>query len=254
MKKSVLFFVAVMPLFFWSCEEEKNAKVEVWLTDAPADFQEVNIDLLEVEIKASDTEDETGWQALDVTPKVYNLLDWTNGKETFLGGAEVPAGRLSQIRLKLGENNSVKVDGTVQPLNTPSAQQSGLKLNINQVLTEGITYKITLDFEAGKSIVVTGNNTYSLKPVIRVMTEAQDGAIKGDIEPAGVVSIAVMSGEETVTTSSSDETGQFLIQGLAAGTYRLVFDPSGDAPVVEKTDVKVNLGEVTDIGVIDIEQ
>ena len=254
MKKVVLFFSVVMAMAFWSCEEEKNARIEVWLTDTPADFQQVNIDLQGVEVKASENEDERGWQALEVTPKVYNLLDWTNGKETFLGGLDIPGGRLSQIRLILGDNNTVKVDGDVHPLSTPSAQQSGLKVNINEVLAEGITYKITLDFEAGKSVVVTGANSYSLKPVIRTMTEAQDGAIKGDIEPAGIVGISVMKDEEIVTTTSSDEAGEFLIQGLEAGTYRLVFDPAGDTPVVEKTDITVSLGEVTDVGVIDIEQ
>lgn len=254
MKKLMLFCAAAVALFFSSCQEEKNAKVEIWLTDAPADFQEVNIDLQGVEIKGSGGEGETGWQALPVESKIYNLLNWTNGKEIFLGGLEIPAGKLSQIRLKLGENNTVKVDGAGHPLSTPSAQQSGLKVNLNQVLVEGITYKITLDFEAAKSIVVTGNGAYSLKPVIRAITEAQDGAIKGDIEPAGVISIEVMSGEESVSTTWSDESGEFLIEGLEPGTYRLIFNPEGDAPVVEKADIEVNLGAVTDIGVIAIEQ
>lgn len=254
MKKSVLFFVLTVATFFWSCEDGKNARVEVWLTDAPADFQEVNIDLQTVEVRSTEKEDEKAWQTIEIAPKIYNLLDWTNGKETFLGGVEIPAGRLSQIRLKLGENNSVKIDGAVHPLATPSAQQSGLKVSINQVLVEGITYKVTLDFEAGKSVVITGNNSYSLKPVIRTITEAQDGAIKGDIEPAGIISISIMSGAEIVTTTSSDEAGEFLIRGLEAGTYHLVFDPEGDTPVVEKANVQVRLGEVTDIGVIDIEQ
>jgi hypothetical protein len=254
MKRLVLFLVVAMSTVIWSCHDERNAKIEVWLTDAPAGFQEVNIDLQGVEVQTRESDDEKSWQALEVTPKVYNLLDWTNGKETFLGGVEMPAGRLSQIRLILGENNTVKRNETVHPLNTPSGQQSGLKVSINQVLAEGITYKITLDFEAGKSVVVTGNNSYSLKPVIRAMTEAQDGAIRGDIEPAGTVSVAVMSGEELVTTTSTDAAGEFLIQGLDAGTYNLVFDPNGNAPIVEKSGVEVRLGKVTDIGVIDIEQ
>ena len=42
-------------------------------------------------------------------------------------------------------------------LTTPSAQHSGLKLNVHAELTEGITYKILLDFDAVRSVVKTGS-------------------------------------------------------------------------------------------------
>lgn len=252
MKKCFLLCLVLSTLLTISCEDEKNARVQVWLTDAPGDFQEVNIDLQRVEAHRSETDAEQGWQSLDVTPRIYNLLDLTNGKETLLGDVELPAGRLSQVRLVLGENNSLKVDDQVYPLSTPSGQQSGLKIQMHQILAEGITYKILLDFDAAKSIVQTGADTYILSPVIRAIAEAQDGAVKGKVEPAGVVAIAVMSGEATITTTSSDESGGFLIRGLEAGTYRLVFDGPGDAPVQEKTGVTVQLGVVTDVGVVTV--
>jgi len=248
MKKFLLF--TLISFCFLSCEDQKNARLEVWLTDNPGDFQAVNIDLQGVEIHANETNNESGWQSLVVTPKVYNLLELTNGNETFLGGLDLPGGRISQIRLKLGENNTLKVDDVEYPLTTPSAQQSGLKLQVHTILAEGITYKMVLDFDAAKSVVQTGNNKYLLKPVIRAITEAKDGAIKGKVVPAEMVSISVMSGEDTVTTTSSNDAGEFLIRGLEPGTYSLRFDAPGDAPVVEKTGVTVQLGIVTDIGVL----
>ena len=250
MKKLIVLTFALVSTLLFSCEDEKNARIEVWLTDAPGDFQEVNIDLQGVEIHSNETDNERGWQTLDVTPTVYDLLKLTNGEETLLGGIELPGGRLSQVRLKLGENNTVKIDDEVFPLSTPSAQQSGLKVQIHEVLAEGVTYKIVLDFDAAKSVVESGNQTYSLKPVIRALTKAQDGAIKGTVTPAARVSISVLSGEETVTTTTSDEEGAFLIRGLQAGTYRLLFDSPGDAPVIETSGVEVTLGEVTDLGSI----
>ena len=63
-------------------------------------------------------------------------------------------------------------------LTTPSAQHSGLKLNVHAELTEGITYKILLDFDAARSIVKTGSGAYNLKPVIRTITEATSGLSK----------------------------------------------------------------------------
>ena len=255
MKKLILFLVPLISLSLFSCEDNdpKNARIEVWLTDEPGDYQEVNVDVQGVEVHSNETDDDQGWQSIEITPKVYNLLDLANGNETFLGDLELPAGRLSQIRLILGDDNTVKVDDQTHPLTTPSAQQSGLKIQMHQTLAEGVTYKITLDFEAGKSVVETGSGAYILKPVIRAMTEAQDGVIKGSVEPAGVVAISLLDADgATVTTTSSDEEGNFLIGGLEAGTYKLVFDTPGDDPLVEKADVTVVLGEVTEVGVVDV--
>lgn len=250
MKKLTFLFSAFLAVFLFSCEQEKNARIEVWLTDAPGDFQEVNIEVQGVEIHSNQNDNGRGWQSLNVTPTMYDLLKLTNGQETLLGALELPGGRLSQIRLILGENNTVKINNAVFSLSTPSAQQSGLKVQVHEVLAEGITYKIVLDFDAAKSVIETGAGTYTLKPVVRALTEAQDGAIKGKVDPAGIVSIAVVSGEEIITTTSSDENGDFLIRGLEAGTYRLLFDPAGNGPVTEKSAVHVTLGEVTDLEVV----
>ena len=253
MKKLFLFCLPLMTLFLFSCQDEnKNARIEVWLTDAAGDYQAVNVDVQGVEINSA--EGEQGWQSLAITPKVYNLIELANGNETFLGDLELPGGRISQIRLILGDSNTVVDKDTIEhELKTPSAQQSGLKIQVHQVLAEGITYKILLDFEAGKSVVKTGSNNYILKPVIRATTEAQDGAIKGSVSPAGVVAVSLMAADTVVTTTSTDEAGKFLIRGLDAGTYKLVFDAGSDTPDIEKADVSVSVGEVTDIGVISMQ-
>ncbi|HEY9489971.1 MAG TPA: carboxypeptidase-like regulatory domain-containing protein, partial [Chryseosolibacter sp.] len=60
--------------------------------------------------------------------------------------------------------------------------------------------------------------------------------------------------EETITTTNSNEDGEFLIRGLEAGTYELVFDGPGDAPVVEKTGVVVDLGIITDLTLVSVPQ
>ena len=255
MKKLFLFPLSLLTLSLFSCQDNGgNSRIEVWLTDAPGDYKAVNIDVQGVEVHIGDSEDSSGWKSLHVTPKSYNLLDLANGNETFLGDLELPGGRISQIRLILGDNNTLfDEDSVEQNLTTPSGQQSGLKIQINQVLAEGITYKILLDFEAGKSIVKTGSSKYILKPVIRAITEAQDGAIKGVVSPAAVVAISLMAADTVVTTTSSDEAGEFLIRGLQAGTYKLVFDAGASTPDVEKTDVAVVVGEVTDVGEVSME-
>ena len=160
---------------------QEMRKIEVWLTDAPGDYQEVNIEVIGVEVHSDEGGQAEGWKTLSVTPGVYNLLELTNGLDTLLGTVELPAGNISQLRLKLGSENSLKIDDETHPLSTPSGQQSGLKIQIHENLVEGITYKILLDFDVARSIVTKGNTSYSLKPVIRSITQAQ--------EPPGISNI-----------------------------------------------------------------
>lgn len=233
--------------------DEQNAKIEVWLTDAPGDYQEVNVEIIGVEVHVGDEETSSGWRSLDVDGGVYNLLELTNGLDTLLGELELPGGKISQLRLKLGDDNSIKVGDEVHDLTTPSAQQSGLKLQINQVLQEGITYKILLDFDVARSIVHTGSDKYILKPVIRTITEATDGAIKGIVVPKeSTPAIYAIMGTDTLATTFSDSTGGFLIRGLDAGTYTVSIEPDSTYVGLQKTDVSVSLGVVTDLGTIEV--
>ncbi|HTF30012.1 MAG TPA: hypothetical protein VK625_14265, partial [Flavitalea sp.] len=64
--------------------------------------------------------------------------------------------------------------------------------------------------------------------------------------------ISVLNGEDTVTTSTSNDAGEFLVRGLVAGTYRLLFDAPGDGPVVEKAGVSVEVGVVRDVGIVTV--
>lgn len=235
-------------------DEERNATIQVWLTDAPGDYQEVNVEIEGVEIHTSDGEEEEGWQSLNTASGVYNLLELTNGLDTLLGSIEIPAGRVSQIRLKLGDNNTLKVNDETYPLNVPSGSQSGLKLQIHQDFAEGVTYKILLDFDVARSIVTTGNGNYKLKPVIRTITEAQSGAIKGIIDPAAATpAIYAIKGQDTVATGYSNDAGQFLLQGVPAGTYTVSVSPNSGYHQVDKTGVSVSLGTVTDLGIVEVD-
>lgn len=240
--------------FFAACEsEDRNARVEVWLTDAPGDYQEVNVDIEGVEIHASESDNGNGWQAMDVDDRVVNLLELTNGKDTLLGSIEIPAGKISQIRLKLGDNNTVKIDDKTYNLTIPSGSQSGLKLQVHETFVEGVTYKILLDFDVARSIVLTGSNQYKLKPVIRTITEAQSGAIKGIVDPKeSTPAIYAINGEDTLGTTYSDTTGHFLLRGIPAGSYEVHFVPNSDYQFVKKENVNVQVGVVTDIDTVTI--
>lgn len=151
---------------FSSCKKEgtnnpdqnkgSQATIRFHLTDAPGQYEAVYIDIQQIEVQVEGS----GTVTLDPARKgVYDLLKFSNGMDTLLVEAGIPAGKVSQIRLILGTNNSVVVDGEVHSLNTPSAQTSGLKLNLKETLVAGAAYDFWLDFDAGRSIVATGSGS-----------------------------------------------------------------------------------------------
>jgi len=251
-----LILISFSAFSLFNCESDsKTATLQVWLTDAPGDYEEANIDIREVEIHASEGEQTSGWKSLDVQSGVYDLLKLTNGLDTLLGSIELPAGRISQIRLKLGSNNTLKINGQTVALQTPSAQQTGLKLQIHQDLQEGVVYKILLDFDVARSIVPRAHTGYILKPVIRTIVEAQSGSIKGIVSPAeSTPAVYAILGTDTVATGYTDSSGKFLLRGLTPGSYKVSFVPNEAYQPVIAEDIAVTLGNVTDMGTITIEE
>ncbi len=252
-----LFSILVGALIFFSaCSDDDNKEVnlKIRLTDSPADYEEVLIDIEEVRVQFDSNGD---WITLDnVEAGIYNLLDFTNGTDTLLVDATLPEGTISQIRLVLGDENSVKIDGQYYDIKTPSAQQTGLKLNVHADLVSGITYKMWIDFDAGRSIVHKGNGSYSLKPVIRTFTEATSGGIKGMINPVESYPyiMAISESLDTFSTYADTASGYFLIRALPEGTYSLDVEPVEMYQEKEIEDISVSTGEVTDVGEITLDE
>lgn len=252
--KKLLFFI-VLTLVWLGCSKDEAgmSHLKVMLTDAPGDYEEVNIEIVGVEVHSAEGNQSSGWVSLDVDSGVYNVLTLANGLDTLLGEVDVPSGRISQIRLILGSNNTLKVDGEVKPLDVPSGEQSGLKLNVHTDLSAGVTYVFTLDFDAARSIVERGNGTYGLKPVIRVITEATSGSITGTVTPAEATpAVYAIDGSDTVATTFADSLGYFLLRGVAAGSYTVTFEPGTGFTPVQKENVVVVVGQVTNVGVVDV--
>jgi hypothetical protein len=244
-----LFACLLFTLSLGSCsnkDSDEKARLEIRLTDDPAAYDAVFIDIKDVQINVSG-DDDNGWQSVAGVQKgIINLLDLVNDKDTLLCKAEIPSGKLHQIRLVLGTNNTIVSNGTTYQLETPSAMQSGLKLNVQQNVTGGILYTMLLDFDAARSVVNTGGGKFILKPVIRTVLNAVGGSIKGAVTPSTVLTaVYAINGTDTMTTFT-DATGGYLIKGVPAATYKLLYWPK-DATykTQEKTGVNVTVGNVT---------
>lgn len=249
--------IALLAFTFNSCTKSDSAnnqqsRINIHLTDAPGNYKAVWIDIRQIMIKSSDDASDNGWISVPLLrPGRYDLLQLRNGQDTILGGVNLPAGPVSQIRLILGDNNQLVLeDGTIVDLKTPSAQQSGLKLKINADLIAGVPYELVMDFDAARSIVKAGNSgQYILKPVIRTFAKAAGGAIQGIVLPPDAnAHVWAIAGTDTLG-AIPDPLGAYKFWGIPATNYTLIFVPDGATQYKSDTlrNVAVSVGNVTKV-------
>lgn len=157
--------IALFCVFIFSCKKESStAPIKILLTDKPATYDSVNVHIVGMKVQIS--KDTSDWITINVKDSVYNLLDLQNGITTVIAQDTIPSGVLQQVRFILGDGSYVVVNGTPYALETPSAEESGLKVKINKKLNETLN-TFVLDFDASLSIM-EGNGSYKLHPVIQL--------------------------------------------------------------------------------------
>jgi hypothetical protein len=224
-----------------------NGTLRVLLTDAPAcgfDNVFVTVQEVRVHLDAGAAESATGWRSITLDPpRRIDLLTLGNGLLTELGRSSVPAGRYTQLRLVLADNstanplaNAVKPTGMAEVgLSTPSAQQSGLKLQTAIEVGSGRQTDFVLDFDACESIVRAGNSGNTiLKPVLRGMLLTTSG-VQGRIDTALAgpqTLISLQQAGRIVKSAVPDSNGAYVLSPVAPGNYQLVLSAPGRTTVV----------------------
>jgi len=235
------------------------------LTDAPAcgfDKLYVTVQRVRVHRTAGADEAAAGWEEIVLTtPKRVDLLSLQNGALTELGQKALPAGVYQQLRLVLEPNSAANpLANAIQPtggselaLETPSAMQSGLKLNVNLQVQANEIADFAIDFDACKSVVKAGNSgRYLLKPVLTLIPLIGDAGqrIVGYVDPLLANGGAVVSAQgngQIVRATPTDASGRFTLYPVPAGTYELVVNASGRANVLV-TGVPVTTTAFTQVG------
>lgn len=220
------------------------------ITDAPScgyDAVNITIEKVRVNQSADAADGDAGWSEITLSPaKRIDLLTLSNGVLQDLGQTSLPAGKYTQLRLVLAVNggatplaNSVVPTGGVETaLTTPSAQQSGIKLNTDIDVASDQVADFVLDFDACKSIVTRGNSgQYNLKPVISVIPRLSDagmrviGYVDASIIGSGT-SVSLQSNGVPVKATPPDASGQFVLYPVPVGTYDLVVTSTGHVTAV----------------------
>lgn len=253
--KGILSLSVILGMVACSDKDESDntqgtARISIQLVDAPGDYDAVYIDVQDVVVKYQGTNDEV--PIGEINTGVYNLLELTGGVSVLLVDEQLPAGEISQIRLVLGTNNSIDVDGQSYPLSTPSAQQSGLKIQLNETLEEDVFYEYILDFDVEKSIVVQGNGGYILKPVIRASLVADAGKISGQVLPVEIQTLITATDGTNEVSAYANAEGNFMLYGLPEGNYTVTYeaDPLLGFPPVVVPDVAVIAGLTTEMDLV----
>lgn len=231
------------------------------ITDAPScgyDAVNITVDKVSVNQSATAGDSDPGWVDIPVTPpQRIDLLGLTNGILFTLGETPLATGTYTQMRLVLASNtgadplaNSVVPTGSAEvPLTTPSAQQSGLKANVDIAVAANQLADFVIDFDACKSVVTAGNSgKYILKPVIQVVPNFISG-VQGYVDLSLADGATLVSLEQdgiVVKSTVPDITGKFLLEPVAPGTYDLVITAPGRTTAVV-TGVVVADALVTDV-------
>ena len=253
---TTLLCTALICLFtILGCSDDETSPstgtVAIHMTDAPAveGVDAVNLNIIQVSIKASGDESDQGWEVLRSDSMNVDLLHLQNGVFTTLATGRVAAGPYEQVRLKLGAGSTVVVNGVTYPITVPSGMQSGLKLVGPFTVPGGSGVDVALDFDASRSIILTGSGTYMLKPVVHVMAMSQAGSIKGRVLPTDVATnVYAMMATDTLGTALTGLDGRFQISVLSAGTYQVLFDPPDAYRDTTLANVVVTAGHQTDVG------
>ena len=258
-------FLFLLGLLF-SCNDSNDprsgeARVNFRLVDAPADYDEVWIEVLALRVKVDhegsdmDENDDSTWEEIIYDgPKMVNLLDLTGGNSLLIGSEDFPEGEIDQIRLILGENNYLMKGEQKVELKTPSAQQSGLKIKVEEEIQGGQTYNLVIDFDAAKSIVNAGNSgNVILKPVLRAYVEVTQG-IQGQVFPLEAQPVQVtITGNGMEVNTFADETGRYSVMGLTPGTYTISFTPNTAYLPQSLNNIIVEDGKVTTPNVVNLQ-
>lgn len=163
-------------------------------------------------------------------PMQLDLLELADGKVDFANQVLLPE-RTRELRLVLGENNTITVDGESFPLTVPSGQTSGLKLKGRKAFGKegGFLSGLTLDLNLRKQLVVQAKKvrhkekgrhgkkkvsyvySYKLKPVIKVATAEVEQL------PENMAAVVALPDEDAIL-NLGDDSSIFIPAGAVSET------------------------------------
>jgi len=237
----------------------EEGQLSLSITDAPVDeATSVVVQFSGVAFKRAGSPAETVQNLVPATRQI-DLLEYQEGRAALLlDGVTLPAGDYEWVRLIVdnqpGVRDSylVRTTGEECELRVPSGAESGLKLNRGFTLPADGSVALTIDFDLRQSVhappgqqgsAAECTQGYLLRPTLRIVDNANVGAIGGTVDSALVTpeclpKIYVYSGASVVPDDIEEQgaapdvdpllVADVAIQnGATAYTYRAAFITPG---------------------------
>jgi len=253
-----MLILAVAFFLGMGCDSPTSSKngtgtLKVLLTDAPASYEAVNVTISQVAVHYAGketTDESSGWEIIAAAGQTFNLLNLTQGITALLGNASLPVGHYTQVRLIVSDASVVN-EGT-HTLDIPS---DTVKLVCGFDIKEGEVTTLIIDFDADRSVIITGEGQYKLQPVIRIVDEEEAGSISGTVSPYEVglkayakIGTEIITSCDVISITEGDiEKGQFTLFALAAYPNYTVTVENGSTIKYETTGISVSSGEDTNM-------
>lgn len=165
---------------------EGVGRVSFAVTDAPVDGADrVEVVFTGIALKPVGGNEDV---YLFTEPRTMNLLSLQGSvSAALMEDQTVPAGRYNWVRLMVDDSRSVfERDGQRYNMIIPNGAETGLILNRGFVVDAGGQADFTIDFDLRKSVHLpqSGDNTYVLRPTLRIVDNASVGHVSGTVDLA----------------------------------------------------------------------
>jgi hypothetical protein len=200
-----------------------------------------------------------GWEDVNIQyAGSIDILSLLHGQNIRLNSDLLP-GNVKQLRLRLGQNNTVEINGEVKALNISNdLTESGMLIYVNVEESSMSTNNLWLNFDATQSVYLDGvSNEYWLLPSISSFDENHTGSLEGFVAPADAKASVQLQGDVNSrnvfinVTALADETnsGYFKFVGIPEGIYQIDM-MAGDGTSRRKlvTMIEVKNGQTTQLG------
>ena len=261
---SSLIVLASLGLLVGGCggsgSNDSMGRISLGVTDAPLDsVRSVVVEFSSVAFKRAGNDPETV-ATLNPSPQAVDLMQYRDGRTSMLmANIPLPAGQYEWVRLivdnapNVRDSYVVRTDGSECELRIPSGAESGLKLNRGFTVPADGNVALTVDFDLRQSIHAPPGQSgaginctqgYLLRPTLRLVDNANVGAIAGHVDAALVTtgchpSIYVFQGSDVVpddieeTTTTMPDVDPYatasvgVVPGAAQYSYQIAFVPPG---------------------------
>lgn len=232
---------AVLAIFgLAACDD---GRVSLSVADAPVDeARAVVVQFSEVSFVRDDGERES----VRLSPPLQvDLLEQTGGASFELVSSQtLSSGGYRAVEFEIdGSETTIEsyvelANGGRSPLFVPDDARSGLRVNAGFDIDDGDHLKLTADFDLRRSVHAGSNDTYELRPVLRLVVDEQTGVVEGAVAqgllPSGCVPAVYAFGGRDATPDDVDGidpeplTSAIVATAAAAPRYAIGFLNEGN--------------------------